>query len=126
MKTIEYQIGSSSFTNRITKDFDNLVTKQLSLTIPLITSVRLENNNKNKKIYVGKEINLNRVHENDYFLKKYEIDIDELKSISSKGYNKACLLNYKKYDLVIVGIEDSSETVPDYFTLKKKINEFFE
>lgn len=126
MKTIEYQIGSSSFTNRFTKDFDNLVTKQLSLNIPLITSVRLENNKNKKRIYVGKEIDLNSIHANDYFLKKYEIDINDLEKISNEGYNKACLLNYKKYDLVIVGIEDSSETVPDYFTLKKKINEFFE
>ncbi len=125
MKTIEYQIGESSFTNRFTKDFDSLVTKQLGLTIPLITSVKLENNKDSKRIYVGKEINLNSIHEDNYFIKKYEIDMNDLLDISSKGYNKACLLNYKKYDLIIVGIDDNSEIVPDYYALKKKINEFF-
>ena len=125
MKTIEYQIGNSAFTNRLTNDFDRLVTKQLGITIPLITSVRLENDDDSKRIYVGKEIDLNSVHEYNYYIKKYDIDMGDLLDISSKGYNKACILNYKKYDLVIVGIDDTSEIVPDYYALKKKINEFF-
>ena len=42
--------------------------------------------------------------------------------IALQGFKRACLLNYKKYDQIIVGVGEKDIVVPDYFALKKIIS----
>ena len=42
--------------------------------------------------------------------------------LSLKGYSKACLLNFKKYNQIIVGINNEDMIVNDYYDLKKIID----
>ncbi len=47
---------------------------------------------------------------------------DELANLSLQGFNKACLLNFKKYDQFLVGINRDDMIVSDYFALKRIID----
>ena len=56
-KRISYVIGKSSYTKKIDiGDRENIeiMNKQLSLSIPLITGAKIENKKETKKIFVGK------------------------------------------------------------------------
>ena len=75
--------------------------------------------NKLFSIYVGKELQLNAT--NDYYVSKYDLDEEELIRLRNEGYTRVCLLNYKKYDLVMVGLHKSDRVVPDYFALKRNV-----
>ena len=126
MKQISYVIGKSSYTKKMNfEDAENIeiMNKQLSLSIPLITGVKIENKKEIKNIFVGKEINLQSIISKNYWTEKYELSIDELMEIALQGFKRACLLNYKKYDQIIVGVAEEDIIVPDYFALKKIILE---
>ena len=125
MKQISYVIGKSSYTKKMNiEDAENIeiMNKQLSLSIPLITGVKIENKKEIKNIFVGKEINLQSIISKNYWTEKYELSIDELMEIALQGFKRACLLNYKKYDQIIVGVGEKDIVVPDYFALKKIIS----
>ncbi len=124
-KRISYVIGKSSYTKKIDiEDRENIeiMNKQLSLSIPLITGAKIENKKETKKIFVGKEIDLQSITTKNYWLEKYELSLDELMEIALHGFKRACLLNYKKYDQIIVGVGEKDIVVPDYFALKKIIS----
>ena len=124
-KRISYVIGKSSYTKKIDiGDRENIeiMNKQLSLSIPLITGAKIENKKETKKIFVGKEIDLQSISTKNYWLEKYELSLDELMEIALHGFKRACLLNYKKYDQIIVGVGEKDIVVPDYFALKKIIS----
>ena len=126
LKQISYVIGKSSYTKKMNiEDAENIeiMNKQLSLSIPLITGVKIENKKEIKNIFVGKEINLQSIISKNYWTEKYELSIDELMEIALQGFKRACLLNYKKYDQIIVGVAEEDIIVPDYFALKKIILE---
>ena len=124
LKQISYIIGKSSYTKKINiEDRENIeiMNKQFSLSIPLITGVEIENKREIKKIFVGKEIDLQSITTKNYLLEKYELSLEELMEIALQGFKRACLLNYKKYDQIIVGVGEKDIIVPDYFALKKFI-----
>lgn len=115
-RTKEYSFYNSCFLEPLNK--------QSSLSIPLITSVTLKAKNVFEQqelfsIYVGKEIYLNCY--NDYYIDKYDIDVDELERYRDAGYERVCLLNYKKYDLVMIGLRKQDRVVPDYYALKRDL-----
>ena len=95
--------------------------KQLHLSIPLITGADICSKKKKIKIYVGKEINLKEYSKETYLREKFDISLETLADIAVQGYDRACLLNYKKYDQVIIGVEEDALIVPDYFALKTNI-----
>ena len=54
-------------------------------------------------------------------MKKYDISMEDLADLYALGFKRACILNFKKYDTVIVGMNDDDIVVPDYFALKKAL-----
>ncbi len=116
-KSKEYFLGS----DRVLDMLD----RQAKLSFPLITSITLRMNKPEEKIrdlfsiYVGKELNLHSY--NHYYIQKYDLDEEELEHFKKEGYDRVCLLNYKKYDLVMIGLKKQDKVVPDYFHLKKDI-----
>jgi len=129
---IQFTLGTSSFTPIMDIDNHNanVLERQLQISVPLITSVKLmkKNNKKEqiKNIYVGKEINLKTISKHNYWLTKYDISIEDVIDICLQGYKRACLLNYKRYDQIVVGVDANDEIVPDYYALKAKIKEWQE
>lgn len=125
-----YGIGSRAKTREYLMTNDNYLKpleKQSLLSFPLITSITVravskENHKKNNlfSIYVGKELRLNAT--NDYYVSKYDLDEEELTRLRNEGYDRVCLLNYKKYDLVMVGLNKCDKVVPDYFALRRDVN----
>ncbi len=107
--------------------FLDFLNKQLQLSIPLITGVNItyRKNKKEflKRVYVGKEIDLKEYYKDKYIFEKYDISMSDLAEIAVLGYKRACLLNFKKYDQVIVGIDSDAIVVPDYYSLKKVLNQ---
>ena len=121
---VQYVVGKSSLSLEYPiVNFLDFLNKQLHLSIPLITGVKISYK-KNKKeyiyrVYVGKEIPLKECSKDRLFLQKYDISLHDLASVAVLGYDRACLLNFKKYDQVIVGIHSEDMVVPDYYALKK-------
>lgn len=122
----QYMVGK----NCISEEFglaNNLsfLDKQFQLSIPLITGVRIKYTKNKKhylhKIYVGKEINLKEYIHQDYLLDKYNLEASDIADLGVLGYERACLLNFKKYDQIMVGVDQDSIIVPDYYALKKLI-----
>ena len=123
-KKISYLVGTSSFTKQMNineKENVDFINKQLSLSIPLITGVKIEEKKETKQIFVGKEISLDHINENNYWVQKYDIPLEKLTDLLLLGFKRACVLNFKKYDSVIVGVHDEDIVVPDYYALKKMI-----
>ena len=122
MPKITYRIGVSSWTEKNSMQ-ENLafLDKQLHLSIHLITGADICSKKKKIKIYVGKEINLKEYSKETYLREKFDISLETLADIAVQGYDRACLLNYKKYDQVIIGVEEDALIVPDYFALKTNI-----
>ncbi len=124
-----YGIGSVGKTREYSFHNDNYLKPlhlQHSLSIPLITSITVrayvsKMNRKNDlfSIYVGKELFLNE--ENDYYIKKYDLETSEIKRLQQEGFERVCLLNYKKYDFVLVGLQKEDKVVPDYYSLKREM-----
>ncbi|MCI8575498.1 MAG: hypothetical protein HFI09_03420 [Bacilli bacterium] len=117
-KTREYLLSSE-------RCFEPLQ-KQNLLSFPLITSITVRATLKDQQrksklfsIYVGKELRLDAY--NDYYIEKYGLDADELMRFRLEGYERVCLLNYKKYDVVMVGLHEEDKVVPDYFALKRDL-----
>lgn len=125
---IEYFIGTTSRTQEFHKQ-DNLqfLNKQFQLSIPLITGARViyQENKKefSKKIYVGKEISLKDYRKDKYLLEKFDISMAELADVATLGYERACLLNFKKYDQVLIGVLEDDLIVPDYYALKNVLSD---
>lgn len=120
--TVKYTLGVNSFTNE-TKDYEGLLNKQINLSLPLITSALiLKGKKEEQKIYVGKEIDLHCLQKDNYWVKKYDLLFEELVELALNGYKRACLLNYKKYDQVLIGVRESEIIVPDYYALRAKLN----
>lgn len=123
-KKISYLVGTSSFTKQMNineKENVDFINKQLSLSIPLITGVKIEEKKETKQIFVGKEISLDHINEKNYWVQKYDIPLEKLTDLLLLGFKRACVLNFKKYDSVIVGVHDEDIVVPDYYALKKMI-----
>ena len=77
-KKISYLVGTSSFTKQMNineKENVDFINKQLSLSIPLITGVKIEEKKETKQIFVGKEISLDHINENNYWVQKYDIPL---------------------------------------------------
>lgn len=121
---IQYILGTNSYTHMYDLNDDySVLERQLQLSFPIVTSVKLIENKKksvSKQIFVGKEIDLqkNSAH---FWLEKYNLTYEDIADIYLQGFKKACLLNYKKYDQIIVGMREEDEAVPDYFALKEKV-----
>lgn len=121
--SVKYQIGKSSVTKEFSINNQIPIQKQLHLSLPLITGATIHLPiEKNIKIIIGKEINLDQINLEKYKIEKYDIDISELADLALKGYRKACLLNYKKYDSVVVGVKDDDMIVSDFLSLKRIID----
>ena len=121
---IQYQIGLKSYTKKLPIQNQIPMNKQFSLSLPLITGATVSLPIKKVvKILVGKEINLQNIAYDKYKIEKYNLNINELADLALKGYKKACLLNYKKYDQVIVGMNNDDYIVSDYFALKRVIDD---
>ena len=121
---ISYVIGTNSYTKEVnltSNESLEIMNKQLSLSIPLITGAKIKRKKRVKQIFVGKELSLSSLHKNNFWLQKYDLSLEEVMDIALQGYKRACLLNYKKYDQILVGVHDEDITVPDYFSLKKLV-----
>jgi len=59
----------------------------------------------------------------DDFYEKYNITLDDIADVAVLGYDRVCVLNFKKYDSIVVGVEEDAVVVPDYFALKNKIHQ---
>ena len=70
-------------------------------------------------IYVGKEIALDA--QSKYYIEKYDLDKEELARFKQRGYERVCLLNFKKYDLILIGLKKQDRVVPDYYALKNNL-----
>ena len=123
--SLQFYIGKNSLTKENQVSPFKLLEKQLSLSIPLITGMKITFQKKkkkwNQKVYVGRELKIEDLQKNPSLLEKYNINFEELADIAVEGYQKVCLLNYKKYDSVLVGVKEEDLIVPDYFALKKYI-----
>ena len=125
MKNIKmhYFIGKHSKTEEYPYLNLAILEKQFNLSIPLITGANIiwktKKKEENHKIYVGKEILLQELGKEKFKLEKFQISLEELADLAVLGYKRACILNYKKYDQILVGVEDDATIVPDYFALKK-------
>lgn len=119
---VQYMLGTLSYTNEIEICNTEVLEKQLRLPIPLITAVQIlsKKHKKLKKIYVGKEIQLDS-YQTNYFIEHYDICYDDCVDLLLQGYKRACLLNYKKYDQILVGVKEEDEVVPDYFALRTSL-----
>ncbi len=115
---LKYLIGTSSYTNPSSLDFLN---KQFKIDVPLITGATITSNKNNINLYVGKEFNRSDYVRDFDIISKYDLDLEELAGIYTKGYKKAVLLNYKKYEPVLIGINDNDIVVPDYYALRNEI-----
>lgn len=115
---LKYLIGTSSYTNPSNLDFLN---KQFKIDVPLITGATITSNKNNINLYVGKEFNRSDYVRDFDIISKYDLDLEELAGIYTKGYKKAVLLNYKKYEPVLIGINDNDIVVPDYYALRNEI-----
>ncbi len=119
---VQYMLGTLSYTNETEICNTEVLEKQLKLPIPLITAVQIltKKHKKLKKIYVGKEIQLDS-YQTNYFIRHYDIPFDDCVDLLLQGYKRACLLNYKKYDQILVGMKEEDEVVPDYFALRTSL-----
>lgn len=124
---IQYTLGTNCYTPiyELNEEYA-IMERQLQLSFPIITSVKFFDSKKrniSKQIFVGKEIDLQN-NSARFWLEKYELSFEDISDIYLQGFKKACLLNYKKYDQIVVGMKDNDEVVPDYFALKEKIKEW--
>lgn len=125
-----YGIGKSARTKEYSfynSTFWRPLEKQSILSYPLITSVTVKSKQNEESrdlfsIYVGKEFSFRYLTE--HVIEKYDMDIKELKELYKAGYDRFCLLNYKKYDTVLVGLRKDDRVVPDYFTLKQMLIQY--
>lgn len=125
--SIQYQIGLKSWTRKLPIENLTPIQEQFQISYPLITGATIEYLPKKElKIHVGKEINLQNISLEKYKIKKYQIDINALTDLFLKGYQRACLLNYKKYDQILIGLNKEEIIVPDYYALKRIVEKFCE
>ena len=119
---VQYMLGTLSYTNETEICNTEVLEKQLKLPIPLITAVQIftKKHKKLKKIYVGKEIQLDS-YQTNYLIEHYDISFEDCVDLLLQGYKRACLLNYKKYDQILVGVKEEDEVVPDYFALRTSL-----
>ena len=119
---VQYMLGTLSYTNETEICNTEVLEKQLKLPIPLITAVQIltKKHKKLKKIYVGKEIQLDS-YQTNYSIEHYDISFEDCVDLLLQGYKRACLLNYKKYDQILVGVKEEDEVVPDYFGLRTSL-----
>ncbi len=125
MKNVKFQylIGKNSCTQEFNFFPFEFLNKQFQMSIPIITGICVKIKEKKKekiqKIYVGKELTIQDFTRNPKLYEKYDIELEQLADLAVLGYDRICILNYKKYDTVMVGVEKSELVVPDYFALKK-------
>lgn len=119
-----YGVGTNAKTKEFyfsNAEFLKPIETQKQLSFPLITSFTLniqkekqEGKTKLFSIYVGKEININQ----SIF---YEIDKKEVQELRKNGYKKACLLNYKEDNQILVGLNEQDKVVENYRKLKMEL-----
>ncbi len=120
---VKYQIGEKCFTKDFPVTNPVPILKQLRLSLPLITGATIKLPLKeNINILIGKEINLDKISLEKYKIEKYDLNLDQLADLSLKGYKKACLLSFKKYDQIIIGVKEQDIVVADYFSLKRIVD----
>lgn len=121
---IQYVIGKDCFSPEYSLENSfAFLNKQFGLSIPLITGIYIKYYKKRKKylqkIYVGKEIRWRDFIKEEEQLEKYNLDLSDLADVAVLGYERACLLNFKKYEPIVVGVKNEDIIVPDYYSLKK-------
>ena len=93
---ISYVIGTNSYTKEVnltSNESLEIMNKQLSLSIPLITGAKIKRKKRVKQIFVGKELSLSSLHKNNFWLQKYDLSLEEVMDIALQGYKRACLLS---------------------------------
>ena len=113
----QFIIGKNSYTKlqplASTLPFLN---KQLELSVPLITGVKLcLKKGEFLQIYVGKQINLKDYTEEKYLRHKFDIPVDTIASLAVEGY-----------DPVLVGVNERDLIVPDYYSLRDNIKSYLQ
>ncbi|MBR1679130.1 MAG: hypothetical protein IJ772_02935 [Bacilli bacterium] len=123
---ISYRLGTKSWTKEVEENLFDVLQKQLEISIPMITGAKIvKEDGSEKQILVGKKINLSfNTNYQTYYTDKYDLSLEELIDLYLEGFSSVCLLNYKKYDPIVVGLREEDEVVSDYYALKEKIKEF--
>ncbi len=120
---VKYQIGKSCFTKSLPIE-QNFLAKQVS-GLPLITGALIHLPiNKDIRVIVGKEINLDHIAFEKEKIANFNLNLDDLASLSLKGYRKACILNFKNESDLVVGINEDDIVVSDIMSLKKIVDSF--
>lgn len=115
-KTKEYSLFNPTFWIPIEKQDEMSLNVISSVTLK---AKRMDQEQELFSIYVGKEIFLEKPL--SYYSKKYDISLDELIKLKKQGYDRICLLDYKKYDNEVIGLEENDRVVPSYSALKEKL-----
>ena len=123
---ISYRLGTKSWTQEVEENLFDVLQKQLEISIPMITGAKIvKEDGSEKQILVGKKIDLSfNTNYQTYYTDKYDLSLEELIDLYLEGFRSVCLLNYKKYDPIVVGLREEDEVVSDYYALKEKIKEF--
>ena len=123
---ISYRLGTKSWTKEVEENLFDVLQKQLEISIPMITGAKIvKEDGSEKQILVGKKIDLSfNTNYQTYYTDKYDLSLEELIDLYLEGFRSVCLLNYKKYDPIVVGLREGDEVVSDYYALKEKIKEF--
>ena len=123
---LSYRLGTKSWTKEVEENLFDVLQKQLEISIPMITGAKIvKEDGSEKQILVGKKIDLSfNTNYQTYYTDKYDLSLEELIDLYLEGFRSVCLLNYKKYDPIVVGLREGDEVVSDYYALKEKIKEF--
>ena len=123
---LSYRLGTKSWTQEVEENLFDVLQKQLEISIPMITGAKIvKEDGSEKQILVGKKIDLSfNTNYQTYYTDKYDLSLEELIDLYLEGFRSVCLLNYKKYDPIVVGLREGDEVVSDYYALKEKIKEF--
>lgn len=123
---VKYLIGINCETKEQTFNLDYLESKNDFSAMPLITGALIRFNLPDQiKILIGQEIDLHNIQKAKNLLKRNHITINDLTDLILNGYDRACIVQNKKYERVVVGLDDKDFVVKNFKTLKlllEKIN----
>ncbi len=120
---VKYLIGINCVTKEQAFNLDYLETKNDFTSQPLITGALIIP--EQIKILIGQEIDLHNIQKAKNILKQNNITIKDLTDLALNGYARACIVQNKKYERVIVGLDDNDFVVKNIKSLKillQKIN----
>ena len=104
---ISYVIGTNSYTKEVnltSNESLEIMNKQLSLSIPLITGAKIKRKKRVKQIFVGKELSLSSLHKNNFWLQKYDLSLEEVMDIPSE-----IMINIQGEEIRLVADPESIE-----------------